>query len=68
MGFHKVPPRNICCTKLHIPDTNTVLSGTIRPSFPDMPVGYAFFDKKISPNRMIYYTGSNWVDATGVVV
>ena len=51
-----------------IPDTNTVLSGTIRPSFPDMPVGYAFFDKKISPNRMIYYTGSNWVDATGVVV
>ena len=51
-----------------VPDTNTVLSGTVRPSFPDMPVGYAFFDKKISPNRMIYYTGSNWVDATGTVV
>lgn len=52
-----------------VPDTNTVLSGTKRPSFPDMPVGYAFFDKKISPNRMIYYTGSNnWVDATGTPV
>jgi hypothetical protein len=53
-----------------VPDANTPVRSTSRPSFPDMPVGYGFFDKEnVTPNRMIWYKGSNvWVDATGTTV
>jgi hypothetical protein len=51
---------------LVIPDTNTVLCGTTRPSFSPIPAGYTFFDKKIG--KPIFWNGSNWVDSTGATV
>lgn len=51
-----------------VPDVNTPVRSAQRPSFPDMYVGYSFFDRSITPNRMIYYngqSGSRWVDGTG---
>ena len=51
---------------LVVPDTNTALCGTTRPSFSPIPTGYTFFDKKAG--KPIFWNGNNWVDSTGASV
>ena len=43
-------------------------SGNIRPTLTINDVGYVFFDGSLSPARPVWWTGTEWVDATGVAV